>query len=196
VEVVSSGHYIVNATVDDTQVGQLAPGDAAGITLPSGSVTAGSVTSVGMTATSTSGVASYPVVVTVAGSPTGLFPGSTVTAVVTTKTVPDALVVPVGAVHRTASGTTVTVDSGGTRTTRAVSTGITAAGEVQITGGLSAADKVVVTTVRVTAPAGTPGTNRTGGFGGAGGGFGGTGGGFGGAGGGGGGFRRTTGAGG
>jgi uncharacterized membrane protein YgcG len=141
-----------------------------------------------MVATSTSGVASFPVVVTVTGTPTGLYPGSVLPVVVVTKTVPDALAVPVAALHRTSSGTTVTVDKNGTRTARTVSTGLVSGGQVQITDGLTAGEKVVVTSVRVTAPAGTSGTTgtgaRTGGLGG--------GGGFGGAGGfGGGGFRGT-----
>jgi multidrug efflux pump subunit AcrA (membrane-fusion protein) len=190
VEVVSTGHYVVDATVDDTQVGQLAVGQTAGITLADGSVTSGTVTSVGLVASSTSGVASFPVTVTVTGTPTGLYAGSVLPVVVVTKTVPDALAVPVGALHRTSSGTTVTVDKNGTRTTRTVSTGLVSSGQVQITDGLAAGEKVVVTSVRVTAPAGTTGTTRTGtrtgggGFGGGGGGFGGGGGGFRGAGGG------------
>jgi multidrug efflux pump subunit AcrA (membrane-fusion protein) len=191
VEVVSTGHYVVDATVDDTQVGQLTVGAPAGIALADGTVTSGSVSSVGLVATSTSGVASYPVVVTVAGSPTGLHPGDTVTASVVTKTVPDAITVPVGALSRTSSGDTVTVDTGGTRTTRTVTTGLVSAGQVQITSGLKAGEQVVVTSVRP-ATTGAPGGTgtRTGtrtGFGGAGGtGFGGggfAGGGFGGGGG-------------
>ena len=197
VEVVSTGHYVLDATVDDTEVGRLTTGETAGITLADGSVTSGTVTSLGMVASSTSGVASFPVVVTVAGTPTGLYPGSVLPVVVVTKTVPGALTVPVAALHRTASGTTVTVDKNGTRTARTVSTGLVSGGQVQITDGLTAGEKVVVTSVRVTAPAGTSGTSRTGGrtggFGG--GGFGGGGFGGGGFGGGGGGFRGAGGGG-
>jgi multidrug efflux pump subunit AcrA (membrane-fusion protein) len=178
VEVVSAGHYVIDATVDDTQVGQLTTGATAGVALPDGSTTSATVTSVGMVATSTSGVASFPVVVTVNGSPTGLYSGATVSVVVVTKTVPDAVVVPVAALNRTSSASTVTVDTGGARATRTVSTGLTSGGQVQITGGLKVGEKVVVTTVRVTAPAGSSGagttgtrTRGTGGFGG--GGFGG-----------------------
>jgi multidrug efflux pump subunit AcrA (membrane-fusion protein) len=193
VEVVSTGHYVVDATVDDTQVGQLTTGATAGVALPDGSTTSATVTSVGMVATSTSGVAGFPVVITVNGSPSGLYSGSIVSVVVVTKTVPDAVVVPLAAVNRTATGSTVTVDARGTRTTRTVSTGLTSAGQVQITGGLTAGEQVVVTTVRVTAPAGGSAATRTGarlrgtggfgGGGGGGGGFGGGGGGFGGGGG-------------
>jgi multidrug efflux pump subunit AcrA (membrane-fusion protein) len=196
VEVVSTGHYVLDATVDDTEVGQLKAGETAGITLADGSVTSGTVTSVGMVASSTSGVASFPVVVTVAGTPSGLYPGSVLPVVMVTKTVPDALTVPVAALHRTASGTTVTVDRNGTRAARTVSTGLVSGGRVQITDGLTAGEKVVVTSVRVTAPAGTSGTTRTGGRTGFGGGFGGGGFGGGGGGGGGGGFRGGAGGGG
>lgn len=75
----------------------------------------------------------------------------------------------------------MTVDRNGTRSTRTVSTGLVSAGEVQITGGLAAGEKVVVTTVRPTVPAGNTGSTgpgaRTGRFGGGGLGGGGLGGG-------------------
>jgi hypothetical protein len=123
-----------------------------------------------------------------------------VTVAVVTKTVPDALVVPAGALTRTATGTTVVVDRNGKRTTQTVSIGLVSAGQVQITGGLTAGDKVVVTTVRAVAPAGTSGAGgaggRSGGLGGGAGGLGGAGGGFGGGGFGGGGFGGGGGAGG
>jgi multidrug efflux pump subunit AcrA (membrane-fusion protein) len=203
VEVVSTGHYVVDATVDDTQVGQLSPHDTAGVSLPDGSVTSAVVSSVGLVATSTSGVASFPVVITVNGSPSGLYSGGIVNVVVVTKTIPGALVVPVAAVKQTSSGSTVTVDTNGARATRTVSTGLESGGQLQITGGLKAGEKVVVTTVRVSAPANGTATTRTGGIGGGaglgGGGLGGGGlggGGLGGGGFGGGGFRGTGGGGG
>ena len=62
--VVSTDSYIVNATVDDTQVGQVKVGDQAVIT-PSGSTSTvyGTVSSVGLVASSRLGssVASFPV---------------------------------------------------------------------------------------------------------------------------------------
>ena len=61
VVVVSTGSYVVNTTVDSTQVGQIKVGDQATITV-SGSTTPvyGTVGSIGLLATTTSGVAPSP----------------------------------------------------------------------------------------------------------------------------------------
>src|SRR5664280_1919539 len=71
--VISTGSYIVDATVNSTAVSQVLVGDQATITV-SGSTTPvyGTVGSVGLLATTTSGVSSFPVVIDVTGSPAGL----------------------------------------------------------------------------------------------------------------------------
>jgi len=76
VVVISDGSYQVAGTVDDTEVGQLKTGEQVVIT-PDGSTTPvyGTVGTVGLVPSSTSGVAAYPVTVNVTGNPGGLYPG-------------------------------------------------------------------------------------------------------------------------
>lgn len=78
VQVISTGSYIVNLSVDDTQISKVSNGDQATITLTGATEKVfGTVSSVGLVATTTSGVSSFPVVVTITGSSKGLYAGST-----------------------------------------------------------------------------------------------------------------------
>ena len=189
VVVVSTGSYIVNTSVDSTQVSQLKVGDQATITV-SGSTTPiyGTVGSISLLATTSSGVASFPVVIDVTGSPSGVYGGSSATVSIITEELQDVVVVPTTAIHYSGNDTTVTVESGGQKVTRTVSIGAASGGDTQVTSGLSVGDKVYVTEVTFHGGLGAAGGRSglfgrtgTGGFGGAGGGFGG--GGFGGGGG-------------
>jgi membrane fusion protein, macrolide-specific efflux system len=196
IEVVSSS-LVANLSVDDTQIGKLKVGQAATVSVSSTSSTstaaavqspttgssgvAGKVTSVGTIATTTSGVASFPVVVSVTGSTSGLFTGATASVVVTYHQLANVLVVPSLAVSETNGVSSVTVSANGKQTKQRVTTGLSSGGQVEITSGLTAGQDVVITipaaTRRLTGTNGT-GTNGfpTGGFGR--GGFGGGGGGF------------------
>ncbi len=184
VVVVSTGSYVVNATVDSSQVGQVTTGDQAVITV-SGSMTPiyGTVASVGLLASTTSGVAAFPVVVNVTGSPAGLYGGSSATVSIITEELYDVVVVPTAAIHYSGNGTTVLIDSGGSKVSRTVSIGASSGGQTQVTSGLSVGDKVYVTEISFrgvpggTGRAGLFGRSGAGGFGGGGGGVGGGGGG-------------------
>jgi multidrug efflux pump subunit AcrA (membrane-fusion protein) len=178
VVVVSTGSYLVDATVDDTQVGQLRPGLSANI-VPNGATEAipGTVDSVALVATSTSGVASYPVTIRVEGSPPNLHIGSTAEAEVVIERITDAVLVPSGAVRGSGADATVLVREGDQDVTRPVTVGATAGGRTQILEGVVAGEQVVVAeTGDVPAPSGFFGP-RPGGQGGQGGGQGGQGGG-------------------
>ena len=97
--VISTGSYIVNCTVDSSDVSQVKVGDQATITL-SGSTTPiyGTVGSVGLLATSTSGVSSFPVVIDVTGSPSGVYGGASATVSIITEELQDVVVVPTTAI--------------------------------------------------------------------------------------------------
>jgi multidrug efflux pump subunit AcrA (membrane-fusion protein) len=179
VVVVSTGSYIVNATVSSSGVSQLVVGDQATIT-PSGATTPvyGTVGTIGLLATTTSGVSSFPVVIDVTGSPSGLFGGTSATVSIIVKELQGVVVVPTGAVSYTGGTTAVTLDSGGRKVVQPVTIGIAAAGQTQVVSGLSVGQQVFVTSVSFRGPLGA--TRTGGGFGGGGGGFGGGGGGFGG----------------
>jgi multidrug efflux pump subunit AcrA (membrane-fusion protein) len=209
VEVISTGSFVVNLNVDDTQISRLAVGQAATVTpstaptasggrtgsgqptststgtgsratpAASGVTATGTVTSVGTVATSTSGVATFPVVVSVSGSPTGLYAGATVQVAITYNQLTNVLEVPTAAISQSNQQSKVTVLVNGSKTTRVITTGISSGGMTQVLGGLNVGDQVIVTVPVATASTGN--TSRTG-IGGATGGFGGGfgGGGFGG----------------
>lgn len=187
IEVISTGSYLVNASVDASDVGLIAKNDQAVIT-PNGASTNvfGLVSSVGIVATTTSGVSSFPVVITLTGSPSGLYPGTTATVAIVYRQLSNVLVVPTLAISRSGGTTTVLVPSGGTPIQRTVVTGLSSGGQTQIVSGLQDGDQIMVAVpVGNSGNSGSTGTGRSGG----GGGFGGRGGGgFGGGGLGGGGF--------
>jgi membrane fusion protein, macrolide-specific efflux system len=186
VVVISTDSYVVNGTVDDTEVGSVQAGDQAEI-VPDGATTPvyGVVSSVGLIASTTSGVATYPVTIAVTGNPGGLYPGASATVTLIVKQLSNVTTVPTEALHYTSSGAEVYEMVKGREVAYPVTVGMTSAGETQIVSGLSVGTEVVVPRLR-TGGAGTTtgGTGRgtRGGFGGGGGGFGG--GGFGGGGGG------------
>ena len=165
VVVVSTGSYIVEATVDDTQVGQLQPGQQADIT-PSGAVTPvpGTVESVALVASSTSGVASYPVTIAVTGSPPGLHLGSGAQVEVVTERITDAVLVPSAAVSGAAADATVLLVGPDGPVTHPVTVGATSNGRTQILDGLASGDRVLIPAADA-APAAPGGLFRGGGGG-------------------------------
>ena len=187
VVVVSTGSYVVNSTVSSSSVSQLEVGDQATIT-PSGATTPvyGTVGSIGVVATTTSGVSSFPVVIDVTGSPTGLYGGTSANVSIIVKELQDVVVVPTGAISYTGGTTAVTLDNAGKKVTQPVTIGIASGTDTQIVSGVSAGQKIYVTSVSFHGALGTSRLGaRTGGFGGFGGGTtggfgGGTAGGFGG----------------
>jgi multidrug efflux pump subunit AcrA (membrane-fusion protein) len=185
--VVSTGSYIVNSTVDSTQVGQVKVGDQATITV-SGSTSDvfGTVATVGLLASTSSDVSSFPVVIDVTGSPSGLYGGSSATVSIITEELQNVIVVPTTAIQYSGNATTVTLDSDGNKVSRSVGIGAASAGETQVTSGLSVGDKIYVTEVTFHGARSGTGTGLfgRGGFTGGGGGFSGGGGGFSGGGGG------------
>jgi multidrug efflux pump subunit AcrA (membrane-fusion protein) len=132
---------------------------------PSGTATvptAAKVTSVGVIASATSGVATFPVVVRVTGAAAGLYSGATAAVTITYKQLDNVLSVPTLAVTQTNGQSYVTVSATGKTTKRAVTTGITSAGRVQITSGLKAGEQVVVTIPSSTTARGSNGGSNGG----------------------------------
>ena len=191
VAIVSTGSYIVNTTVDDTEVSEVKVGDQAVIT-PSGATTNvfGTVASIGALASTSTGVASFPVVINVTGSPSGLYGGASATVAITVKQLADVVVVPTTAIHYNGNATTINVITGGSTVARTVTVGTASAGDTQIVSGVSVGDRIEVPVVTFgrfggagrTGAGGFPGGGFTGGggFSGGTGGFTGGGGGFGG----------------
>jgi multidrug efflux pump subunit AcrA (membrane-fusion protein) len=186
-------HFTISATVDDTSINQIKTGLQCTIT-PNGGTTAattagaaatpiyGTVTSVGLIASSTSGVTSYPVTITVTGAQPTLHPGASASVAIIVKQLTNVIAVPTAAIHYTGPTPKVTRVVGGRHVETTVTTGTASGAETQITKGLTAGDTIVVPVTRGAGGAGGTGTRGgtgTGGFGGGQGGFtrGGTGGG-------------------
>ena len=154
-----SAGFVVNLSVDDTQIAKLKVGQTAAISTSTGSNgstgAAGTVTSVGEVATATDGVASFPVTVAVSGAPTGLFSGDTVEVAITYQELSNVLEVPSAAVTQSGGAATVSALVNGSRTTKPVTTGVTSGGETQIVSGLQAGDQVIVATSAASATAGS-----------------------------------------
>jgi membrane fusion protein, macrolide-specific efflux system len=128
-------------------------------------------------ASSSSGVATYPVAIAVTGNPAGLHPGATATVTLIYKQLTNVLEVPTTAVHVQNGKTFVYEIAGGKQVEHDVTIAMASGGESQVTKGLSVGDQVVVPMIRVpgrtTGTSSTRGGTRGGGFGGGGGGFGG-----------------------
>ncbi len=165
VVIISTGSFIVNTTVDDTEIGQIQQGDQATIT-PTGATTPdfGTVATIGLIATETSNVATFPVVIDVTGDPSGLFAGATADISIIVKQLNDVVEVPTAAItYSTGGQATVTEVKNGKHVTQPVTVGQAASGETQITSGLVSGDSVVEQVVTFKA---VPGATRTGGLGG------------------------------
>ena len=184
---ISTTSWVVDASVGSADLPQLKKGLQAEIT-PSGSSTKifGTVKSVGIIASSSSsGSATFPVTITVTGSPKGLYAGGGADVSIIVKQVENVLSVQTNAVHTEGGKTVVHQMKGGAQVSTPVKVGTTYGPSTQILSGLKAGDKVVGTAFRLggSRPSGGTGTRQGGG------GFGGTGGfdgpppGFGGAGG-------------
>jgi multidrug efflux pump subunit AcrA (membrane-fusion protein) len=174
VVVVSPGLFNVTGSVSDAQVNQIAVGQQAQV-LPAGSQEAvvGQVTQVAQEATITSGVATFPVTVTLTGSNPSLRAGMSASVSVVVNQVVHVLTVPTSAVHSSAAGATVQVLVNGQSQTRSVQVGASDALRTQILSGVNADDQVIIATITSTVPSNTGNAGRNGGlnpFGGGGGG--------------------------
>ncbi|MFD1237456.1 efflux RND transporter periplasmic adaptor subunit, partial [Pseudonocardia benzenivorans] len=147
VVVISTGTFVVNATVDDTEVASLKAGQSAQV-VPTGTTTpvAATVSTVGLVASSSSGVASYPVTLTVTGDASSLRAGETAQVTITTSQTDGALLVPSAAVRGSGANASVLVDSAGSEKTVPVQVGATDGARTQILSGITAGTEVVVPT--------------------------------------------------
>ena len=185
--VIDPDHFTVSATVDDTQIASIKQGLQAVIT-PNGASTPvyGTVSSVGMIASSSSGVTTYPITIAITGAQPTLHDGASATIAIVVKQLTDVLAVPTAALHYNGTKPSVVRVVNGHDVSTPVTLGEVSGAETQITAGLSAGQTIVIPVIRRTTGTGRTGTGTRGGIGG--GGFGGRGG-FGGGGFGGGGLR-------
>ncbi len=154
---------MIDADVDASQVGQIKTGDHVVITTNGApGPVAGTVASIGLTADTSSGVATFPLVIDVTGTPSGLYAGASATVSIIYHQLTDVLAVPAAAVRPSGRRTVVDTIVHGRRVARPVTIGLTTGGQTQITSGLTAGERVVVTIPRDT---GGSGSNSGGGNG-------------------------------
>jgi membrane fusion protein, macrolide-specific efflux system len=144
VTVVSPDRFIVNCTVDDTEVTELSDGDHVIVSQTGTPVSAaGTITFVGLVPSGT-GIPSYPVTVTLTGTPGGIFAGTNAQLAIVVKRLSHVVVVPTPAVSYRGGRPSVEVKApGGGRVDQPVTVGTTLNGETQITKGLKAGQLVV-----------------------------------------------------
>jgi multidrug efflux pump subunit AcrA (membrane-fusion protein) len=183
--VISTTSWVVQTSVGSSDLPRLKKGLQAEIT-PTGSATKifGTVKSIGIVASSsTSGSATFPVTITVTGSPKGLYAGGGADLTIIVKQLNNVLTVPTNALHTEGGKTVVHQMKGGAQVSTPVRVGTTYGVVTQILSGLKAGDKVVGSAFRFGGGNGGTRQRQGGGTGGVGpGGVGPGGGGFGGGG--------------
>jgi membrane fusion protein, macrolide-specific efflux system len=144
--VISTGSWVVNASVDANSVGLIKTGNQTQLAVTGARETVyGTISSIGLVSSSSSGTASYPVVIDVTGSPSGMHDGADVTATLIYRQVSNVVVVPTLALHRTSSGVAYVEQVEHGKTVHAtVRVGISSGGRTQIVSGLSVGDSIVV----------------------------------------------------
>jgi multidrug efflux pump subunit AcrA (membrane-fusion protein) len=175
--VLASDAMVASAVVTETDVSSIKASQVATVTISAlGTDVAGTVSSVSITGSSSSGVVGFGVLVAIDSVPTGVLPGMSVQVTVVTAQALGVLSVPSIALGGTLGSYTVSVLAGdGAISTRSVGTGLVTTDLAQITSGLAAGDKVVTGTAstQLTTTGGGGGFRGLGGFGGFGGGGGG-----------------------
>jgi len=158
--IVGTDSWQVELAVGEADIADVALSDQVELAMDDGTAFFGTVTEVGLLPSTTSGAVTYPVTVTVTGTPEGLFDGIAVTASIVYERRTDVLTVASAAVTTSGDTTTVTtLDADGNEVETAVTVGETVGSLTEIVDGLAEGDEVVVT---VFTPAG--GTNDSGTF--------------------------------
>lgn len=143
--VITTDSWTVTTSVSSGDLPSLKQGLQATI-LPSGSRTPifGTVSTVGVVATTSGGVTTFPVTIAVTGSPAGLYAGGSANVSITVREIADALTVPTAAVQ-TANGQSVVMKVvNGQPVSAPVQVGMVQGPLTQITSGLAEGDQVIV----------------------------------------------------
>ncbi|MET4224919.1 efflux RND transporter periplasmic adaptor subunit [Oerskovia enterophila] len=150
--IVGTDAWEATATVGDADLPHLAVGNQVELTVDGLEDTVfGTVVTIGLLPSTTSGTATYPVTISVTGSPEGLHDGVTADAEIIYERRTDVLTVPSAAV-RTVDGESVVTQAGedGEEVTTVVTVGETTGSLVEITSGLEEGDEVLVQVVQRT----------------------------------------------
>lgn len=144
IAIISPNSWIVTANVSDASISQVKNGEQVSIA-PQGSTSTvyGTVSSVGLIAQDSSGVATFPVTVSVTGSPKGLYEGLPANVTITTSVSTNVIEVPLFAVRSmTTTPYVLEVGSSGDKKV-SVTIGKIVGANVTIISGLKVGDRVV-----------------------------------------------------
>lgn len=155
--VVGTGAWQVTVPVGATDLKNIAVNQQVELSSDENASFFGTVSSIGLLPTTTTGAATFPVVVTVTGSPTDLYDGVTVTSKIVYERRMNVLTVPTAAVTTANGKSTVDKIVNGKSVTTTVTVGETVNGLTEITKGLKNGDQVSEVTFN--------GTGNTGGAG-------------------------------
>lgn len=159
--------FELTGTISDSEIDSVATGQPALVTA-SGSANAlsATVTSVGVVGTVSSGVATFPVTVTVSPTEpqTQLRDGMSATGSIILSQVVNVLVVPTSAVHTNGATSTVDIIKDGKLTPVTVTTGASDSTDTQISSGLTDGESIVISIVTSTIPTTSTGSTSKGGF--------------------------------
>ena len=137
--------FVVDVDASTSQLSELEMGEQATITPTGTSTTAyGVVTTVSQLGTTSSGVTTFPVTITVTGSAKGLYSGASTDVSIIVSQVTNVLVVPTTAVHTVGTGSFVDVLKNGKEVTQLVTTGSASGVYTQIKSGLKSGQEVVI----------------------------------------------------
>jgi len=163
---ISTDAWKVDASLTTADLASVKKGLQVEIT-PSGTGTKvfGTVSSVGVIASSSGGTATFPVTIAVTGRPTGLYAGGTADVVIIVKQLNDVLTVPTAAIRTVDGKTVVRRVLDGKEVDTPVTVGAVYGPSTQITKGLSAGDTVTIADIRLTGGGQRPGQNNRGGNG-------------------------------
>lgn len=170
--------YVVTGSFSETDVAKIKTGESASITFNAieGKTFTGKVKSIDLTSSTTNGVVSYGVQITVPSPPSNLREGATATITITTADASNVLAVPTSAVTTANGASAVTLVKNGKSTSQTVTIGVKGDTYTQIKSGLNAGDTVSLGAVSTSSNSGGfpgggfpgGGTSRGGGTGGAG----------------------------
>lgn len=181
ITILGKGNQVVSIGVPLSQIDQVKTGQGASIQVDGQTAPLhGTVTKIGLVSSTSGSVTTFPVTVTLASGSRAVHDGVGADVTITTGTTTNAILVPNSAITTIGTRHTVTVVSGGTSQTVAVTLGLVGGDTSQVTAGLKAGEQVCLADPSQALPSSTTQstTTRLGGFGG-----------FGGAG-----FRRTGGS--
>ncbi len=164
ITIISPNSWLVEAEVSDASIAGVTVGEQASI-IPQGSTTNvyGTVSSVGLVASVSGGVASFPVTIAITGSPSGLYTGLPANISLTTRVQTNVIEIPILAVHSLTSHPYVIVEKGKTKTKAPVTLGSVIGADVIVSHGLSVGTRILERIPSFAKSLGVPGGKARGG---------------------------------